>query len=178
MEQKFKIQVPDGCSAKIEQQDGFLVVVFEPKKWEPKDGDIVAFGSSGIGIFKEFDPYGHTDYATLTESDTYINQRAWVNANIRPATDAEKQRLFDALAKKGKRWNAETKQIEDLPRWRAGKFRTYYFIQYDMKVMDDKETGCRGDDDCYFVGNYFKTREAASRAAEKIRKILKESEAG
>ncbi len=177
MEQKFKIQVPDGCSAKIEQQDGFLVVVFEQKKWEPKDGDIVAFGSSGIGIFKEFDPYGHTDYATLTESDTYINQKAWVNANIRPATDSEKQRLFDALAKKGKRWNAETKQIEDLPRWRADEYGNYYYISYDTSVRTDKDNRYVSDDDCYYACNYFKTREAAERAAEKIRKVLKESEA-
>ena len=176
-QQKFKIQVPDGCSAKIEQQDGFLVVVVEQKKWEPKDGDIVAFGSSGIGIFKEFDPYGHTDYATLTESDTYINQRAWVNANIRPATDAEKQRLFDALAKKGKRWNPETKQIEDLPRWRAKIGEKYYFISDCLDVDFNSEDSDEYDDSYYAAGNYFKTEEAASRAAEKIRKILKESEA-
>ena len=169
--------MPDGCSAKIERQDGFLVVVFEPKKWEPKDGDIVAFGSSGIGIFKEFDPYGHTDYATLTESDTYINQRAWVNANIRPATDDEKQRLFDALAKKGKRWNAETKQIEDLPRWRAKIGEKYYFISDCLDVDFNSENSDKFDDSYYAADNYFKTEEAAERAAEKIRKILKESEA-
>ena len=175
--EKIKISVPDGCSAKIEQQDGSLVVVFEPKKWEPKDGDIVAFGSSGIGIFKEFDPYGHTDYATLTESDTYINQRAWVNANIRPATDAEKQRLFDALAKKGKRWNPETKQIEDLPRWRAKIGEKYYFISDCLDVDFNSEDSDEYDDSYYAADNYFKTEEAAERAAEKIRKILKESEA-
>ena len=175
--EKIKISVPDGCSAKIENHDGFLVVVFEPKKWEPKDGDIVAFGSSGIGIFKEFDPYGHTDYATLTESDTYINQRAWVNANIRPATDAEKQRLFDALAKKGKRWNPETKQIEDLPRWRAKDGEKYYFVSDCLDVDFNSEDSDEYDDSYYAAGNYFKTEEAAERAAEKIRKILKESEA-
>lgn len=177
MEQKFKIQVPDNCSAKIEQQDGFLVVVFEQKKWNPRDGDIVAFGSSGIGIFKEFDPYGHTDYATLTESDTYINQKAWVNANIRPATDSEKQRLFDALAKVGKRWNAETKQIEDLPRWRAKEGGKYYFVSDCLDVDYNPENFDKIDNSYYAAGNYFKTEEAASRAAEKIRKILKESEA-
>ena len=176
-QQKFKIQVPDGCSAKIEQQDGFLVVVFEPKKWEPKDGDIVAFGSSGIGIFKEFDPYGHTDYATLTESDTYINQRAWVKDGMRPATNAEKQRLFDALAKKGKRWNAETKQIEDLPRWRAKEGEKYYFVSDRLDVDFNSENSDKFDDSYYAADNYFKTEEAAERAAEKIRKILKESEA-
>ena len=176
MEQKFKIQVPDGCSAKIEQQDGFLVVVFEPKKWEPKDGDIIAFGIKAIGIFKEYDTIGHTDYAVLVDS-LRLNERGWVKNNMRPATDSEKQRLFDALAKEGKRWNAETKQIEDLPRWRAYEKGEYYRILPDTTV--GKLTECRDDVDkiMYERGNYFKTREAAERAAEKIRKILKESEA-
>lgn len=41
--------------------------------------------------------------------DTTIRDR-----NIHLATEAEKQQLFDALAKKGKAWDAEKKQIVDL----------------------------------------------------------------
>jgi hypothetical protein len=41
--------------------------------------------------------------------DTEIRDR-----NIHLATDSEKQQLFDALAKKGKAWDAEKKQIVDL----------------------------------------------------------------
>lgn len=37
-----------------------------------------------------------------------------VHYSLRPATDSEKQQLFDALAKKGKTWDAEKKQIVDL----------------------------------------------------------------
>lgn len=35
---------------------------------------------------------------------------------LRLATEEEKQQLFDALAKEGKRWDAEKKQIVDLPK--------------------------------------------------------------
>lgn len=35
---------------------------------------------------------------------------------IRLATDSEKQQLFSALEKEGKRWNPDTKSIEDLPK--------------------------------------------------------------
>lgn len=35
---------------------------------------------------------------------------------LRLATEEEKQQLFDALAKEGKRWNPDAKQIEDLPK--------------------------------------------------------------
>ena len=176
MEQKFKIQVPDGCSAKIEQQDGFLVVVFEPKKWEPKDGDIIAFGIKAIGVFKEYDAIGHTDYAVLVDS-LRLNERGWVKNNMRPATEEEKQRLFDALAKKGKRWNAEEKRIEDLPRWRALYNENYYLIGSELTVDCQSEIGYVVDDNRYNAGNYFKTREAAEKVAKQIREIFKNSKA-
>lgn len=190
MEQKLKIQVPDGCSAKIEQQDGFLVVVFEPKKeekWMPKDGDIYTLPSGGIGIYNShyelrlgvipcycclcadgvleiLNPGEHRGFGNFYEK-------------LRPATDSEKQRLFDALAREGKRWNPETKQIEDLPRWRAKKGGKYYFVGDCLDVDFNSEDFDEYDDSYYAAGNYFKTEESASRAAEKIRKILKESEA-
>lgn len=43
--------------------------------------------------------------------DTEIRDR-----NIHLATDSEKQQLFDALEKEGKAWDAEKKQIVDLPK--------------------------------------------------------------
>ena len=187
MEQKFKIQVPDGCSAKVEQQDGFLVVVFEPKKWKPKDGDIYALPSGGIGIYNSHYELRHGIIpcycclcadGTLTiikpdESSGFGN----FSEKLRPATDFEKQRLFDALAKKKKRWNPETKQIEDLPRWRAKDVKKYYFVSDCMDVDFNSDDSDEYDDSHCAAGNYFKTEEAAELAAEKIRKILKESEA-
>ena len=89
----------------------------------------------------------------------------------------ENQLLFDALAKEGKRWNAEKKCIEDLPRWRAKANETYYFIGIDVEVMDNIEYGYSVDDACYSAGNYFKTREAAERVANQIREIFKNSKA-
>lgn len=87
----------------------------------------------------------------------------------------ENQLLFDALAKEGKRWNADKKCIEDLPRWRAKENETYYFIGIDVGVLDDIEDGGCVDDACYSAGNYFKTREAAERVAGQIREIFKDS---
>lgn len=176
MEQKLKIQVPEGCTAKIEQQGNCIVVVVEQKKWNPKDGDIISFGTCGTGIFKKYDSIGHEEYVTYVD-DLFFNETGWLNDNVRPATDAEKQRLFDALAKKGKRWNPETKQIEDLPRWRAKEGGKYYFVSDCLNVDFNPESSDGYDDSYYAAGNYFKTEEAAERAAEKIRKILKESEA-
>lgn len=108
----------------------------EQPKREFKDGDIVTLKipnlEKNIRIFKEvvnkkmhenhyyvgfnFDDDGRPiqifkDYYAYTDND-------------RPATDSEKQQLFSALAKEGKRWNPDTKQIEDLPK------------KYELKPFD------------------------------------------
>lgn len=69
-------------------------------KSEYKDGDERAF-------YYAF--YNTDDKFTIAE---YGNTR--VHYSLRPATDSEKQQLFDALAKKNKRWDSEKKQIVDL----------------------------------------------------------------
>lgn len=67
---------------------------------EYKDGDKRAF-------YYAF--YNADDKYTL---DEYGNTK--VHYSLRLATDSEKQQLFEALAKKNKRWDAEKKQIVDL----------------------------------------------------------------
>lgn len=66
-------------------------------KSEYKDGDERAF-------YYAF--YNTDDKFTIAE---YGNTR--VHYSLRPATDSEKQQLFDALAKKGKAWDAEKKRL-------------------------------------------------------------------
>ena len=152
MEQNFKIAVPDGCAASIKQEEGFVIVSFELKKWEPKDGDVIAFGTRGIGIFKGYAYFGHEEYVTYVD-ELKFNKTGWVNDNMRPATEEEKRRLFDALAKVGKRWNAEEKRVEDLPRWRAEKGERYYYVCTDFTIDDFIEDGDQTDNTNYEGGN-------------------------
>ena len=95
---------------------------------------------------------------------------------IRPATEREKNILIDQLAKVNKRWNEETRTIEDV-RWRAVKGNPYYYIiGYDSIVgTTDERLAC--DENRYATNNYFKTREAAEKVAEQIRNIFKNSKA-
>lgn len=67
---------------------------------EYKDGDERAF-------YYAF--YNVDDKYTL---DEYGNTK--VHYSLRLATDSEKQQLFDALSKKGKRWDAENKEVVNL----------------------------------------------------------------
>lgn len=69
-------------------------------KGEYKDGDERAFYYAFYNADGKF-----------TEAE-YGNTK--VHYSLRSATDSEKQQLFDALAKEGKAWDAEKKQIVDL----------------------------------------------------------------
>ena len=44
----------------------------------------------------------------------YSDDSGWSYDTLRLATEDEKKKLFYALSIKGKRWNAETKQVEDI----------------------------------------------------------------
>ena len=94
---------------------------------------------------------------------------------LRPATEEERQELLDALSKEGKRWNAEKKCVEDLPRWRAGAGGVYYVVNEHGDVSRTEEKYASYDKWLYDFGNYFRTREAAEKAAKQIREIFKNS---
>lgn len=94
----------------------------EKAQSEFKDGDIVTQGVlKGVNVYiikncmdKIDNKYNY--YARYNTQDKEINYDDW--SHISPfakfATDSEKQQLFSALAKEGKAWNAEKKQIVDL----------------------------------------------------------------
>lgn len=88
----------------------------EVEKAQPefKDGDIVVYGKS-VAICRKI--YKHTLYFYVSIDETFglLSDDNRVSAEgYRYATEAEKQRLFAALAKEDKRWNPDTKSIEDL----------------------------------------------------------------
>ena len=101
----------------------------EVEKPQPefKDGDIVFMKGFKGGYFancifilrseyKDGDE-GAYYYAFYNADDKFtIAEYGYtrVHYSLRLATDSEKQQLFDALAKKGKRWDIEKKQIVDL----------------------------------------------------------------
>ena len=89
-----------------------------------KDGDILTY-CGFIFIFKNKDErvvYSHASFDTDNEDYVvvYDVDILFVTNNsikhFKYATEEEEQQLFDALAKKGKQWDAEKKQIVDLPK--------------------------------------------------------------
>lgn len=97
----------------------------EKAKSEFKDGDILSNPSTAhpqnhIFIFSKFDKNKDFEYhvALVASGEivvpTYHGVWCRKDSGVRYATEEEKQQLFDALAKEGKAWDAEKKQIVDL----------------------------------------------------------------
>jgi len=129
----------DGCRCYTCEElfdDGYRLVltdieqkIIEGKtKYEPQDGDVcfVRTDAGNCFIFIKRvgeDEDGMYTYVGIDANSRYLfsNQVSCVCdrksiRELRPATDEEKHRLFDAMAKEGKRWNAEKKVVEDIPK--------------------------------------------------------------
>lgn len=120
MKVKYKDQVIEVCEgATFEVVGGNLVIT--PKYPEFKDGDIVrttyfiSIYKKATGINLDF-----FNYVELEDDfDNYNVNKLHYNSILKPkelrfATKEEKQKLFDSLENNGKKWNPETKQIEDI----------------------------------------------------------------
>lgn len=90
---------------------------------EFKDGDIVAIvvrKCTHIAIFQSRQEAYIGFHAVLCQNDELLLEEPFRedvgDIELRLATDSEKLQLFDALAKKGKRWDAEKKKVVDLPK--------------------------------------------------------------
>lgn len=119
---------------------------------EFKDGDILSVPSTSlpknhIFIFSKFNKYKDFEHhVALTASGTITiptSYGVWCrkDSGVKYATEEEKQQLFDALAKEGKAWDAESKAIVDLkPKWTPKPF--------DRVIT-------RVDDDAIWTANIF-----------------------
>lgn len=96
--------------------------VAEIDKAEFKDGDVVVFvNNSGVSsvtlIMEKLEGHHVCAYACGIPNETYIeigDNCPLYGRTLRHATEEEKQKLFDALAKDGKKWDAENKKIVPL----------------------------------------------------------------
>lgn len=91
------------------------------KQPEFKDGDIITItpqiGNNLIFIFRAKDVEKYYCHAYLDGNIAIVNDDSYCQkyfCTARPSTEEEQKQLFDALAKKGKAWDAVKKQIVDL----------------------------------------------------------------
>lgn len=118
-----------GYIREIERKAGGILnletLEIEPVQPEFKDGDILSNPSTAhpqnhIFIFSKFDKNKDFEYHVALVASGEIVVPAfhgvWCrkDSGVRYATEGEKQQLFSALAKEGKAWDAEKKQIVNL----------------------------------------------------------------
>lgn len=118
------------------------------KQQEFKDGDIITIttlvGNILTFIFKAEDVEKYYCHAFLYGKIVIANDDSFCKKDFyiaRPSTEEEQKQLFDALAEKGKTWDAENKKVIDLkPKWIPKPF--------DRVVT-------RVDDDAVWTANIF-----------------------
>ena len=190
MNKTYKIQLPRNKEAqniRTNIKDGTIEVEVELKeKWEPRDGEICYCCTKDAG-WQFIIIYGDTRRPSALKAVKfgskwkYSSHSTWKYDLIRPAIDSEKQLLFDALAKKGKMWDAQKKAVVDLPRWRAKKGEEYCMVivsPSDIKIFEHEKTDNHSLRESFVLKeNQFKTLQSAKKVAEQIREIFKTSKA-
>lgn len=93
----------------------------EKSQPEFKDGDVLTImpriGDKFIYLFKTEDDEKYYCHAYLDGNIAIVNDDSYCQkgfCTVRPSTEEEQKQLFEALAEKGKAWDAEKKAIVDL----------------------------------------------------------------
>ena len=112
-----------------------------------KDGDIVVTGNKYkcVAIFKSaksfYDHEGFNYYVLipLYIKETTLRTDDWIDGvGTRLATDDEKEKLFKAIKENGYRWNAETKTLEKLLKFKVGDKITNGKTSLRIGYIDDE----------------------------------------
>lgn len=124
------------------------------------DGDVVFSGYDLVSIYKEQigGRFGrlHSYVSLRNNSILEIDKDNWTLEGIRFATQEEKAKLFQAIKDNGYRWNADTKNLERLTKFKIGdrirlKGSTINLISTVTKINED---GSIAVNDCSFAIKY------------------------
>lgn len=188
MEKTYRFTLPQNKEVKstnVRVENGEVLVGVEFKdEFKPKDGDVIVAKNGSILLYNGWNSsHFYFGFAILCENqdsivvDDRVTYLKVSEKECRYATSEEKAAFLERLEKEcGKRWNAETKELEDI-RWRAEKDCTYYYVDERGNVLGCNDTRGCASDSRYLCGNYFKTREAARPYADQIKDIFKNSKA-
>lgn len=106
-------------------------------------------------LLKDLPTFNKGDTFRLTEHGHLMSEKAGVIAYAEPTL--EKFNILDSD------WFGE---IPEGKRWRAGGDERYWCVQSDGEVVETCDIWAGIDDEHYELGNYFKTKEEAQKAAE------------
>ena len=177
--------------ATLEVVDGVMIVNPIEDKVDIaqfKDGDVVFYrygeDATTIAILQgEVDTISKylfiEDYVSLDSVEGLLLDSNYTDAatDVRYATEEEKQKLFDALAKKGKAWDAEKKAVVEL-KWKP-KFNDNYFAPTFIYSNRFHVCSCTWmnlpfDMNVNHLGWCFETREECEAFCERLNQAIME----
>ena len=166
--------------ATIEMVDGVMVVSPKVEKYMYKEGDVIIVRSQykHILIYKESKNRRLYSFADLIDDLLDIDETPVCLEDdikeIRPATEEEKQKLFDKLKEEGWEWNAEKKEVVKI-KWKPKLSEVYYhplFYKGCFNIRKDMWVGSILDmiyyDKCWF----FKTEEECQPLVDKLNQAI------
>lgn len=191
MKKTYKYQLPQnkevkGTNVRVENGEILVDVEFE-EEFEPKDGDFLCTEGCGVFIYngkhgtlsgrRTLGAYLGLDCRGVISECQTENKWAFMD-KCRYATEQEKADFLERLEKElHKRWNAETKQLEDI-RWKPTECEKYWFVDADARLRTTTFRVVSTYDRLRVAANNcFKTKEAAQPYADQIKEILKNSKA-
>ena len=182
MKKTYKYQLPQnkeikGTNVRVENGEILVDVEFK-ERFEPQDGDFCVSDKQLVFILKQKINKAAYSYCGINAYGNIELNSCYSIENGRYATEQEKADFLERLEKElHKRWNAETKQLEDI-RWKPKEGENYWFIDIDGEVAETIFTECSfSDKTCVAANNCFRTEEAAQPYADQIKEIFKNSNA-
>lgn len=188
MKKKYINNLPNGkevIGTGVSAEDGKLVVEVEfEDEFDPKDGDFSGWKRWKYIYLQRQKSCNKLVYSCYCGVTRYTNDvilefsNNWTNKEgCRFATPEEKSAFLERLEKEcHKKWNAETKKLEDI-RWRPNVNELYYFINSRLGIEKAYNVQSFLDKDIIEKGNCFKNVYAAQPYADKFKEILKNSKA-
>jgi len=164
--------------------------VKEEKTWAPKDGDFCYITDADTIFISNGNIHSETEWALFhvfisrarkLQLANPINDVGLGFAKHRIATESEKQRLMDAISKKGLVWNPTLKRIEN-KLWRAEKGGAYWYSSCAPETGKgtffpemEHDTYTKFDDAQYLCGDYSKTPDECQLLCDSLNAVLSDN---
>lgn len=166
----------------IEVVDGVMIVSSKEEKWIPKDGDIVTYmngDKATIYVFAGGCKYNTSFYVAYSglRNKVFKISKGHLDMNrddIRPATEEEKQKLFDKLKEEGYEFDFEKKELVKL-RWKPKHSEEYHYPFFDAFKFTSSSYVWDGecfDDAMLNKGWVFPTKEECEQFCSKLNKAI------
>ena len=177
-----EVKIKDGngyIEAEWTIEDGVMVVSPKVEKFEPKDGDVLNIDESIIIVknVRNSVSISFDVYVALCGDILHFNKMV-ACSNFKPATEEEKQKLFDKLKEEGFEWDSEKKELVKC-RWKPKEREKYFYPLYSVfsSSFNPKSPIWEGTDaeECLFEkGWIFKTESECQALCDKLNNAIKE----